>query len=60
MTPATGTGLRLGVPRRLRPADLRALALTGMNPAETTDYITHHLKIAGRDDTLFSADATTA
>ncbi len=26
--------------------------------AETADYITHHLKIAGRTDTLFSADAT--
>lgn len=30
-----------------------------MDPAETADYITHHLKIAGRTDTLFSADAIT-
>lgn len=31
--------------------------LAGMNATETADYITHHLKIAGRADTLFSADA---
>jgi len=30
-----------------------------MSAAETADYITHHLKIAGRTDTLFSADALT-
>lgn len=30
-----------------------------MSPAETADYIAHHLKIAGRSDTLFSADAIT-
>jgi len=34
-------------------------ALAGMNTKETADYITHHLKIAGRTDTLFSADAIT-
>ena len=34
-------------------------ALTGMTATETADYITHHLKIAGRTDTLFSADAIT-
>jgi len=33
--------------------------LAGMSPTETGDYITHHLKIAGRADTLFSADAVT-
>lgn len=31
--------------------------LAGMSAAETGDYITHHLKIAGRSDTLFSTDA---
>jgi type II secretory pathway predicted ATPase ExeA len=30
-----------------------------MAPAETTAYIAHHLNLAGRADTLFSADATT-
>ena len=33
--------------------------MTGMTPAETADYITHHLKLAGRTDTLFSDDAIT-
>ena len=30
-----------------------------MTATETADYITHHLKIAGRTDTLFSDDAIT-
>jgi type II secretory pathway predicted ATPase ExeA len=30
-----------------------------MTAPETTSYITHHIKIAGRSDTLFSDDATT-
>jgi len=33
-------------------------AMTGMAPAETKTYLTHHLKLAGRSDTLFSDDAT--
>ena len=33
--------------------------LTGMTDQETADYLTHHLKIAGRSDTLFSGDAIT-
>ena len=28
-----------------------------MTSQETTSYITHHLKLAGRSDTLFSDDA---
>jgi type II secretory pathway predicted ATPase ExeA len=32
-------------------------AMTGMDPGETKSYLTHHLKIAGRPDTLFSDDA---
>lgn len=31
--------------------------MTGMSADETTDYIRHHLKLAGREDTLFSTDA---
>jgi type II secretory pathway predicted ATPase ExeA len=31
--------------------------MTGMEQAETADYVVHHLKIAGRSDTLFSDDA---
>jgi len=31
--------------------------ITGMTPDETASYIRHHLKLAGRSDTLFSDDA---
>jgi type II secretory pathway predicted ATPase ExeA len=34
-------------------------AMPAMTPAETTAYITHHLNLAGRADTLFSDDAVT-
>jgi type II secretory pathway predicted ATPase ExeA len=33
-------------------------AIVGMDPAETGGYIAHHLKLAGRNDTIFSDDAT--
>ena len=54
--------------RRLKLAVLAALdqristryAITGMNGTDTTGYIRHHLKLAGRSDPLFSDDATTA
>jgi len=32
-------------------------AMTGMDAAETKTYLVHHLKLAGRADTLFSDDA---
>lgn len=32
-------------------------AMPPMSPGETTDYIAHHLSLAGRTDTLFSDDA---
>jgi len=32
--------------------------MPAMTPAQTSDYISHHLKLAGRSDTLFSDDAT--
>src|SRR3954451_23230486 len=62
--------LRLGEPPRLQRLRLGVLAalhqrisvrsaLAGMNQADTGDYIAHHLKIAGRADTLFSTDAIT-
>nr|WP_238538879.1 hypothetical protein [Candidatus Microthrix parvicella] len=31
--------------------------LTGMTPDETASYVAHHTALAGRTDTLFSADA---
>jgi type II secretory pathway predicted ATPase ExeA len=33
-------------------------SLDGMTPPETNSYINHHLKLAGRTDTLFTDDAT--
>lgn len=33
--------------------------MTGMTATETASYITHHLKLAGRSDTLFTDDAVT-
>jgi type II secretory pathway predicted ATPase ExeA len=33
-------------------------AMTGMTQTETASYVSHHLKLAGRSDTLFSDDAT--
>ena len=33
-------------------------AITGMSDAETKTYLAHHLRLAGRSDTLFSDDAT--
>ena len=34
-------------------------AMTGMSAAETKGYVSHHLKLSGRSDTLFSDDAIT-
>jgi len=33
--------------------------MTGMSETETNSYVTHHLKLAGRSDTMFSDDAVT-
>jgi len=60
--------LLLGQPtlrRRLRQGMFAALdqrvavryAINGLDRAETTSYIAHHLALAGRSDTLFSDDA---
>jgi type II secretory pathway predicted ATPase ExeA len=62
------TGLLLGQPtlrRRIKLGPFAALdqrialryTLPGMTHAETRDYLTHHLKLAGRSDPLFSDDA---
>jgi type II secretory pathway predicted ATPase ExeA len=53
--------------RRVQLGELAALdqriavryQMTGMTLEETAGYITHHLKLAGRTDTLFSDDAVT-
>ena len=51
--------LRLGVLAALDQRISVRYALAGMTATETADYITHHVKIAGRADTLFSTDAIT-
>lgn len=51
--------LRLGVLAALDQRIAVRYAIAGMSQAETADYITHHVKIAGRADTLFSADSIT-
>ncbi len=33
--------------------------MNGMTDTETAGYVSHHLKLAGRSDTLFSDDALT-
>jgi len=61
-------GILVGQPqlrRRLRHGSFAALdqrialryELTGMTRAETDDYLAHHLRLAGREDRLFSDDA---
>ena len=65
---ATFACVLLGQPtlrRRLRQATFAALdqrialrySIDGMDLKETGDYLAHHLKLAGRSDTLFSDDA---
>ena len=49
--------IRLGVFAALDQRVALRYAMAGMEPAETADYVGHHLKIAGRTDTLFSDDA---
>jgi type II secretory pathway predicted ATPase ExeA len=62
-------GILVGQPqlrRRLRLGSFAALdqrialryELAGMNANESADYLAHHLKLAGREDRLFSDDAT--
>jgi type II secretory pathway predicted ATPase ExeA len=51
--------LRLGVLAALDQRITVRYALAGMSATETGDYLTHHVKIAGRSDTLFSDDAIT-
>jgi len=63
-----GTVLLVGQPtlrRRIKLGEFAALdqrialrySMTGMDPAETASYVAHHLRLAGRTDTLFSDDA---
>jgi type II secretory pathway predicted ATPase ExeA len=49
--------LRLGVLAALDQRIALRYAMPAMTPAQTGTYITHHLKLAGRSDPLFSDDA---
>ena len=49
--------IRLGAFAALDQRVALRYAMTGMEAAETADYVVHHLRIAGRSDTLFSDDA---
>jgi type II secretory pathway predicted ATPase ExeA len=50
--------IRLGVLAALEQRIALRYAMPPMTAAETASYITHHLKLAGRTDPLFSDDAT--
>ena len=43
--------------RRAGPARRLRYAISGLDAAETASYISHHLALAGRSDTMFSDDA---
>ena len=49
--------IKLGVLAALDQRIAVRYQMTGMTPDETTDYIAHHLNLAGRTDPLFSDDA---
>jgi type II secretory pathway predicted ATPase ExeA len=51
--------IKLGVLAALDQRIAIRYHMTGMTPEETTGYLRHHLKLAGRSDTLFSDDAIT-
>lgn len=51
--------IRLGAFAALDQRIALRYSMTGMDPTETAGYIGHHLKLAGRSDTLFSDDAIT-
>jgi len=55
--PTLRTRLRLGAFAALDQRIVMRYSLPAMTAPDTADYIAHHLKIAGRSDTLFSDDA---
>jgi type II secretory pathway predicted ATPase ExeA len=50
--------IKLGILAALDQRIAVRYAMPGMTPQETAGYVSHHLKIAGRSDPLFSDDAT--
>lgn len=51
--------LRMGVMAALDQRISVRYTVAGMSASETADYVSHHVQIAGRADTLFSDDAVT-
>lgn len=49
--------IRLGAFAALDQRVALRYSMAGMDAPETAGYVAHHLKIAGRSDTLFSDDA---
>jgi type II secretory pathway predicted ATPase ExeA len=49
--------IRLGAFAALDQRVALRYSMSGMDPKETASYVVHHLKLAGRSDTLFSDDA---
>ena len=49
--------IRLGAFAALDQRVALRYSMGGMEPEETADYVGHHLRLAGRSDTLFSDDA---
>lgn len=49
--------IRLGAFAALDQRIALRYTMTGMDPTETSSYVAHHMKLAGRADTLFSDDA---
>jgi type II secretory pathway predicted ATPase ExeA len=57
--PALRQKMRLGVLAALDQRIGMRYAMPAMTDDETSDYIHHHIKLAGRPDTLFTTDAIT-
>jgi type II secretory pathway predicted ATPase ExeA len=57
--PTLATKMKLGTLAALEQRITIRRHMTGMTNQETTEYIHHHLKIAGRTDPLFTDDAIT-
>ena len=49
--------MKLAVLAALEQRTALRYTMPAMTPAETTSYISHHLKLAGRPDQLFTEDA---
>jgi len=56
--PTLRTRLRLGTFAALDQRIVMRYCIPPLTAPDTADYIAHHLKLAGRSDTLFSDDAT--